>query len=233
MARTKNTACSGAGGGKHLTTFPGKAAKTAKALVEKAQQLRRWRPSRNFPALVALKDAHRQPRRRKPGTVGLMEIWHYQKSTHLLIPLLAFSRLIWEITQERRNDLRFQSAAIQALQEGSKAYLKGLLEDSQMCTTHAKWVTVMAKDMQLARRLYRDQVTDDAMESYTQATARRNLEREREKGDAKKHWKWKENRKQQKMPGKRKRPGCRLVKRLQKRQNERPFQLEPETWLDN
>ena len=79
-----------------------------------------------------------QPRRRKPGTVGLMEIWHYQKSTHLLIPLLTFSRLIQEITQERRNDLTFQSAVIQALQEGSKAYLVGLLEDSQMCTTHAK-----------------------------------------------------------------------------------------------
>ena len=91
----------------------------------------------------------------------------------------------------------------------------------------------MAKDMQLARSLCRDLVMDDAMESYAQTTARRNLERAREKGDAKKHWKWKENGKQQKMPGRRKRPGFRLAKRLQKRQNERPLQLEPETWLDN
>ena len=165
--------------------------------------------------------------------MGLMEIQHYQKSMHLLIPLLAFSRLIREITQERRNDLRFQSATIQALQEGSEAYLVGLLEDSQMCTTHTKRVTIMAKDMQLARRLCRDLVMDDAMESYAQATSRRNLEREREKGDARKHWKWKENGKWQKMPGRRRRLGCRLAKRLQKRQNERPLQLEPETWLDN
>ena len=50
-----------------------------------------------------------------------------------------------------------------------------------MCTTHAKWVTVMAKDMQLDQRLCRDPVTDDAMESYAQATARRNLEEERER----------------------------------------------------
>ena len=107
MARTKNTAHSGAGGGKHLTSFPGKAVKTAKALVEKAQQLRRRRPSRNFPVLVTLKDVHGQPRRRKPGTVGLMEIWQYQKSIHLLILLLTFLRLIREIIQERRNDLRF------------------------------------------------------------------------------------------------------------------------------
>ena len=120
MACTKNTACSGAGGGKHIATFPGKAAKTAKAPAEKAQRFRRQGPSRNFPAPVALKDVHRQPRRRKPGTMGLMEIWHYQKSTHLLIPLLTFSRLIREIAQERRNDLRFQSATIQTLQEGSR-----------------------------------------------------------------------------------------------------------------
>ena len=91
----------------------------------------------------------------------------------------------------------------------------------------------MAKDMQLARRLRRDTVRDDAVESYAQATARRNLEREREKGDTKKCWKQKENGKQEKTPGRRKRPGCRLAKRLQKRQNERPLQLEPETWLDD
>ena len=79
-----------------------------------------------------------------------MEIHHYQKSTHLLIPLLAFLKLVQEIAQERRKDLRFQLVAIQALQEESEAYLVGLLEDSQMCTTHTKWVTVMVKDMQLA-----------------------------------------------------------------------------------
>ena len=67
------------------------------------------------------------------------------------------------------------------MQEGSEAYLVGLLEDSQMCMTHAKRVTVMVKDMQLARRLRRDPVKNDAMESYAQATARRNLEREKER----------------------------------------------------
>ena len=110
-----------------------------------------------------------------------MEIRHYQKSTYSLIPLLAFSKLVREIAQERWKDLRFQSTAIQALKEGSEAYLVGLLEDSQMCTTHAKRVTVMVKDMQLAQRLCRDPVMDDAMELYAQATARRSLEREKEK----------------------------------------------------
>ena len=93
----------------------------------------------------------------------------------MLIPLLAFSRIIREIPQERKSDLCFQSAAIQALQEGAEAYIVGLLEDSQMCMTHAKRVTVIPKDMQLVRRLRRDPVTDDAIESYVQATVKRNF----------------------------------------------------------
>ena len=181
MTHTKNTACSAVGGGKNLATFPGKAAKTARALEKKAHQLRRQRPSKNFPIPTSLKDVQGKPKRRKSGTVSLMEIRHYQKSIHLLILLLAFSKLVREIAQEKRKDLRFQSTAIQALQEGSEVYLVGLLEDSQMCMTHAKWVTVMVKYMQLAQRLCRDPVADDAMELYAQATARRNLEREQEK----------------------------------------------------
>uniref|UniRef100_A0A6P4FPM0 Histone H3.3-like n=1 Tax=Drosophila rhopaloa TaxID=1041015 RepID=A0A6P4FPM0_DRORH len=51
------------------------------------------------------------------------------------------------------NDLRFQSAAIGALQEASEAYLVGLFEDTNLCTIHAKGVTIMTKDIQLARRI--------------------------------------------------------------------------------
>ena len=76
--------------------------------------------------------------------------------------------------------LRFQSAAIKALQEGSEAYIIGLLEDSQLCTIHAKRRTVMPKDMQLARRLRHDVVTDDALESFAQITAQRKLQVQRE-----------------------------------------------------
>ena len=121
MAHTKQTAQTGAGGGKKLVTFQGKAAKTAKALAAKAEQVCRRRPTKHFTLPNSLKDAQGHIKRRKPGMIGLMEIRHYQKSTHMLIPLLAFSRLIHEIAQERRNDLHFQSAAIQALQEGAEA----------------------------------------------------------------------------------------------------------------
>ena len=110
-----------------------------------------------------------------------MEIRYYQKHVGLLIPLLPFSRLVRKIAEEiSRGGFQFQSAAIKALQEGSEAYLIILLEDSQLCTFHAKHVTLMPKDMQLARRLRRDMVTDDAVESFTQVTAQRRIQVERE-----------------------------------------------------
>ncbi|XP_006902939.1 PREDICTED: uncharacterized protein LOC102864875 [Elephantulus edwardii] len=87
----------------------------------------------------------------RPGTVGMREIRRYQKSTELLIRKLPFQRLVREIAQDFRTDLRFQSAAIGALQEASEEYLVGLFEDTNLCAIHAKRVTIMPKDMQLAR----------------------------------------------------------------------------------
>ena len=83
-------------------------------------------------------------------------------------------------TEVSSGDLRFQSAALQALQEGSEAYVVGLLEDSQLCTFYTKRVTLMPKDMQLAQQLHWDVVTDDAMESFAQITAQRKMQAERE-----------------------------------------------------
>ncbi|CAO2623467.1 Histone H3.3 [Lemmus lemmus] len=77
----------------------------------------------------------------------------YQKSTELLIRKLPFQRLVREIAQDFKTDLRFQSAAIGALQEASEAYLVGLFEDTNLCAIHAKRVTIMPKDIQLARRI--------------------------------------------------------------------------------
>ena len=92
-------------------------------------------------------------KRFKPGTVALREIRKYQKSTELLIRKLPFQRLVREIAQDFKTDLRFQSSAILALQEASEAYLVGLFEDTNLCAIHAKRVTIMPKDIQLARRI--------------------------------------------------------------------------------
>ena len=81
------------------------------------------------------------------------EIRKYQKSTELLIRKLPFQRLVREIAQDFKTDLRFQSSAVLALQEAAEAYLVGLFEDTNLCAIHAKRVTIMPKDIQLARRI--------------------------------------------------------------------------------
>jgi histone H3 len=74
---------------------------------------------RNAPAAGGVKKPHRY----RPGTVALRQIRKYQASTELLIRKLPFQRLVKEIAQEYKTDLRFQSTAILALQEASEAYL--------------------------------------------------------------------------------------------------------------
>ena len=96
-------------------------------------------------------------RRYKPGTVALWEIRRYQKSTVLLIRKLPFQCLVREIAQDFKTDLRFQSSAVMALQEASESYLVGLFEDMNLCAIHAKRVTIMPKDIQLARRIRGEQ----------------------------------------------------------------------------
>ena len=94
-----------------------------------------------------------KPHRYRAGTVALKDICHYQGSTALLIRKLPFQRVVREIAQDIKTDLRFQSAAIMCLQEATEAYLVGLLDDANLCAIHARRVTIMPKDIQLARRI--------------------------------------------------------------------------------
>ena len=95
--------------------------------------------------------------RYRPGEKALRDIRKYQNSTNTLIPRLPFQRLVREIIQDLRDGIRFQTTALLALQEASEAYLVGLLEDSNLCAIHAKRVTIMPRDIQLARRLRGEQ----------------------------------------------------------------------------
>jgi len=135
MARTKQTAR------KQTTGTAGKAPRK-QVLGNKAARF-------SAPATAGVKKPHRY----RPGTVALREIRKYQKSTELLIRKLPFQRLVREIATEFKTDLRFQSSAVLALQEASESYLVGLFEDTNLCAIHAKRVTIMPKDMQLARRI--------------------------------------------------------------------------------
>ena len=94
-----------------------------------------------------------KPHRYRAGTAALCDIRHFQKSTALLIRKLPFQRLVREIAQDYKTDLRFQSAAILCLQEAAEAYLISLFKDTNLCAIHAKRVTIMPRDIQLARRI--------------------------------------------------------------------------------
>ena len=89
-----------------------------------------------------------------PGIMALKEIRHYQKFTGFLIKKLPFQRLVREIAVKVAQEMWFQSSALLALQEAAKAYLVGLFEDTNLCTIHARCVTIMPKDIQLARRIH-------------------------------------------------------------------------------
>ncbi len=134
MARTKQTA-------RKQTPTAGKAPRKQVGSKVAARK--------SAPAMGGIKKPHRY----RPGTVALREIRKYQKSTELLIRKLPFQRLVREVAQEYKSDLRFQSSAVVALQEASESYLVSLFEDTNLCAIHAKRVTIMPKDMQLARRI--------------------------------------------------------------------------------
>jgi histone H3 len=97
--------------------------------------------------------AEKRKRRFRPGTVALREIRRYQKSTDLLMRKLPFQRLVREITEGLYRNVRFQGSALLALQEAAEAYLVTFFEDTNLCAIHAKRVTIMPKDMQLAMRI--------------------------------------------------------------------------------
>ena len=69
---------------------------------------------------------------------------------------LPFQRFVQEIIQNRREGLRLQSTAILVLQEAGETFLGGLLKQANICAIHAKQVTIMAKDIQLAWRIRGD-----------------------------------------------------------------------------
>ena len=134
MARTKQTARKSTGG-----------SAPRKQLATKAGR-------QSGPATGGVKKPHRY----RPGTIALREIRRYQKSTELLLRKLPFARLVREISQDFKADIRYQTPALMALQEAAEAYLVYLFENANLCAIHAKRVTIMPKDMQLARRIRGD-----------------------------------------------------------------------------
>lgn len=147
MARTKTTA-------RKSTVNPTGKAPRKQLLANKAAAMRKGAPA-------AAGGKVKKPHRFRPGTVALREIRKYQKTTELLIKKAPFQRLVREVAGEtgefvlggQSRELRFQAAAVQALQEATEQYLVRMFEEAQLAAVHAKRVTVMPKDMQLVQRM--------------------------------------------------------------------------------
>ena len=182
MARTKQTARKSYGGKAprfHLATKGARAAaeharrqaQSANAKYEAARRRARTAElaaAREQQAQAAI----RRPRRYRPGTVALREIRKFQKGTELLIRKAPFQRLVRQIMKDlnfkeiRRDNKtyvianqgyiepkRMQSTAMLALHEAAEYYLVEFFEWANLCALHAKRVTIMPKDLQLARRI--------------------------------------------------------------------------------
>ena len=99
----------------------------------------------------------------------LKEIRRLQDTVHLLIPRQSFQRLLREYSQCYKVEctylhfiqanylitflVRWQSLAVEAIRQAAEDYLVRLFEDANLCCIHAKRVTLMPKDMQLALRI--------------------------------------------------------------------------------
>lgn len=101
--------------------------------------------------------APKKPHRFRPGTVALRDIRKHQKSSDCLaFPKLPFSRLIREIAQDFKDDLRFEAGVCDLLQLAAEDYLVQICQGANMCAIHAERETVYPKDVQLCRALRGD-----------------------------------------------------------------------------
>ncbi|EPR79224.1 histone H3 [Spraguea lophii 42_110] len=132
MARTKQTARKSTGGKAPRKQLATKAARKSSSVEGMSQK---------------------RPHRFRPGAIAVKEIRKYQKSTDLLIRKLPFQRLVRELANQNKRDIRFQVGALVAIQESVENFLVGLFEDANRCAVHGKRVTVMNKDIKLANKI--------------------------------------------------------------------------------
>ncbi|KAF6985247.1 hypothetical protein CFC21_003138 [Triticum aestivum] len=118
----------------------------------------RWRPPpalRQVPPEPQPEKKKKRAYRFRPGTVALREVRKYQKSTGPLIPFAPFVRLVKEITDDlTKGEMNhWTPQALFSLQEAAEYHIVDVFEKANLCAIHAKRVTIMQKDIQLARRI--------------------------------------------------------------------------------
>ena len=133
-----------------LSLFPNMARTKETARAKKALAAKK---STKAPKAAGASSGGKKAHRWRPGTVALREIRKFQKGTELLIQKAPFQRLVRELATTQKEGLRFQSSAVQAIQEATESYVISLLADTNLCAIHTRRVTIQPKDVQLALRL--------------------------------------------------------------------------------
>lgn len=137
---------------------PSKAKADAKSEKDKPKKKKRTLVTAKRPtkAKDGVSQADKKTIRYKPGTVALRDIKAYQKKSDCLLQKAPFQRIVREIVGDIDTSLRMAPQSLIALQEAAEAYLVGIYEDANMCAIHANRVTLLRKDMELARRIRGD-----------------------------------------------------------------------------
>lgn len=92
-------------------------------------------------------------RKRKAATNAIREIRKEQKSTSNIIPTAPFQRLVQEVSQGYKSNLRIKSEAYAALQAACEDHIIELFRKSNQCAIHEKRETIQPKDMLLALKM--------------------------------------------------------------------------------
>ena len=155
MAHTKTTLTA-----KQRSARASKAAQAAKRAIPKPRQTTSIRkaPRKQLATKAARKQGNGQGVKTKShqnyAMIALCEIRRFQRSVDLLIPLLPFQRLVCEMAQDCKMDLRFQSSTILALQEAEEAWLVSLFKSANLCCIHRGRKTIAPKDFYLVRQIH-------------------------------------------------------------------------------
>ena len=85
-----------------------------------------------------------------------MPNFHGKTAVETLIPKLAFQKLVREIFQDVKSDLRITADALAALQCSAEAHVVEYFQDSNLCALHCGRETVRVADMRLAGKVSKD-----------------------------------------------------------------------------
>ena len=123
------------------------------ARIVSAAQAKKWRDARHSTTRPTLNPQWANSFR--PGTLALHQIRYFQstQATMLLIRKLPFARLVCEIAQDYKTNLRFTATAILALHHASEYFLVELMEKTHLAALHHKRIMIAPKDMHLIKAI--------------------------------------------------------------------------------